>query len=103
MSILLLGILIYAGSILGQTKEEEGIVDDLKQLSTLIPRGAKITACCELIETGTVLAYAQRYFEWELQLDAPSEWILMKTNVCEPTNSQQKPVMTAGELLLYRR
>jgi hypothetical protein len=103
LTILLVGILIYSIALIGKTRAGEGLIDDLKRFRTVIPHGAKITACRELIEDSALLAYAQRYFEWELQLNATSEWVLMKKGVCEPENPTQTPVLKEGELLLYKR
>jgi hypothetical protein len=100
---LFIGIIAYTVSIIGQTKEEEQEINDLKQLSTVIPRGAKINTCCELVEDGRLLAYAQRYFEWELLTETRSEWTLMKTDICESDTLSEKPIMQAGKFLLYKK
>lgn len=100
---LFVGIIAYTISIIGQTKVEEQQINDLKQLATLIPRGTKINTCCELVEDGRLLAYAQRYFEWELLTETKSEWTLMKIDICELDTLPEKPIMKTGKFLLYKK
>jgi hypothetical protein len=55
------------------------------------------------VEDGRLLAYAQRYFEWELLTETRSEWTLMKTDICESDTLSEKPIMQAGKFLLYKK